>query len=212
MVSSATDRDLIAVVMPDGGLQLEWATADTAIGKSRNLLQDELYRCFVSDHESWLLRLGLADTNVPLSASLSYWREFAGQFTRRLIRTPDLETLREAIRLDLPAENMAAWLSRAPMMTGLDYLDDALLVNVWERLHAAWRSVMRAHDGTVADFIKAYRPNAHLVGRIFFHLVENKDTAHPFAFLATYSIRLNHAALLKLPVVHDMRAANCRCV
>jgi non-specific serine/threonine protein kinase len=193
MAGKATDRDLIAVLVPDGGLQLEWETADGAIGRSRALLQDELYRCFVSDPEGWLLRLGLADTKVPLSASMSYWREFAGQFTRRLIRTPDLETLRGGLRLDLAADDIKSWLSRAPMMTGLDYLDDALLTKVWERLHAAWRTAMGAHDGTVADFIRAYRPSAHLVGRIFFHLVENKDAAHPFAFLATYSTRLNQA-------------------
>lgn len=193
MAGKATERNLIAVLVPDGGLQLEWETADGAIGKSRTLLQDELYQCFVSDHEGWLLRLGLADAKVALSASMSYWRAFAGQFTRRLIRTPDLETLREGLRLELTADDMASWLSRAPMMTGLEYLDDALLANLWARLHAAWRSAMRAHDGTVADFIRAYRPSAHLVGRIFFHLVENRDAAHPFAFLATYSTRLNQA-------------------
>ena len=193
MAGKVADRDLIAVLVPDGGLQLEWETADGAIGRSRALLQDELYRCFVSDPEGWLLRLGFADTKVPLSASMSYWREFSGQFTRRMIRTPGLETLREGLRLDLAADDITSWLSRAPMMTGLDYLDDALLATVWESLHAAWRSAMHAHQGAVADFIRAYRPSAHLVGRIFFHLVENKDAAHPFAFLATYSTRLNQA-------------------
>ncbi|UCF95025.1 MAG: DEAD/DEAH box helicase, partial [Desulfobacterales bacterium] len=48
-----------------------------------------------------------------------------------------------------------------------------------------------SYAGTVAEFIRAYSPDVHLVGRVFFHLVENKDNNYPFAFLATYSTRLN---------------------
>ncbi len=190
-VNGMVAQDLIAVLMPDGGLHLEWETADGTVGKSRKLLQDELYHHFESENEGWLLRLGFADMDVPLSASMSYWREFAGQFTQRLIRTPDLETLREKIRLDLTPHEIETRLNRAPMMTGLDYLNAGLLAHAWDTLHAAWRSAIRAHDGTVAAFINTCSPKAHLVGRIFFHLVENKDATHPFAFLATYSTRLN---------------------
>ncbi|MBC2711215.1 MAG: DEAD/DEAH box helicase [Desulfosarcina sp.] len=186
-----TEQDLIAVLMPDGGLQLEWDKADGVLSKSRGLLQNELYQLFESENERWLLSLGFSDTDVQLSASLSYWRDFAALFTQKLIRTPDLESLREKICCDLAPEEIEAWLNRAPMMTGLDYLDTALLERIWATLHAAWRSVMSAHDGTVAAFIKTCSPKAHLVGRIFFHLVENKDEVHPFAFLSTYSTRLN---------------------
>ncbi len=191
MSDATIAKALIAVLIPDGGLQLEWDAADGKISKSRRLLQDELYRCFETETDRWLLSLGFSDTDVPLSPSLSYWRDFAGHFTRELIRTPDLETLRESIRLDLPPDDIDAWLNRAPMMTGIDYLDADRLARVWEMLHAAWRAAMQVHDGTVAAFIKASSPKAHLVGRIFFHLVENKDAEHPFAFLATYSTRLN---------------------
>ena len=191
MPRATTGLNLIAVIMPEGALQLEWEPTDSAIGKSRKLLQEELYQQFESGNDSWLLKIGFADRDVPLSPSMSYWRELAGQFTRKLIGTPDLETLRGTIMLDFTAEDIESWLNRAPVMTGLDYLDANLLVQFWERLHAAWRSAIQAHDGTVAAFIKKYSPKSHLVGRIFFHLVENKDSAHPFAFLATYSTRLN---------------------
>ena len=190
-VNIMTEQDLIAVLMPDGGLQLEWDAPDGVIGKSRRLLQDELYRRFETGRDHWLLNLGFTDVDVPLSVSLSYWRDFSALFAQKLIRTPDLETLREKIRLDLAPDEITAWLNRAPMMTGLDYLDAALLDGIWDALHGAWRAVMHAHDGTVAAFIKTCSPKAHLVGRIFFHLVENKDALHPFAFLATYSTRLN---------------------
>ena len=191
MPDPTTAKDLIAVLMPDSGLHLEWDEAEGKIGQSRRLLQEELYGRFEAQAHHWLLSLGFADNDVPLSPSLSYWRNFSGHFTGALIRTPDLETLRESIRLDLPSHDIDAWLNRAPMMTGIDYLDADRLANIWEMLHVAWRAAMLTHDGSVAAYIRTCSPKAHLVGRIFFHLVENKHGDHPFAFLATYSTRLN---------------------
>ena len=191
MAGETSHQDLIAVLMPRGMPQLEWTAAEERIGKSRRLLQDELYRRFESNDEQWLLSLGFADADVPLSPSLDFWRDVAGRFTRQLIRTPDLETLRGSIRLDLSARTIDTWLDRVPVMTGLDYLDGQRLNQVWAHLHIAWQTAIEAFEGTVAAFVRTFRPSAHLVGRIFFHLVENKDTDLPFAFLATYSTRLN---------------------
>ena len=186
-----TEANLIAVIMPDGGLQLEWETATKGVSKSSRLLQNELYRLFISEDGRWLLGLGFSDPNVSLSPSLSFWREFTAEFTRRLIRTPDLESLREKVKCDLSSLDVATWLDRAPMMMGLDYLDADLLVRIWDRLHEAWCREIKNHDGSVAAYVKKCSPNSHLVGRIFFHLVENKEGDLPFAFLATYSTRLN---------------------
>ena len=57
-----------------------------------------------------------------------------------------------------------------------------------------------------AEFIRTYSPEVHLVGRVFFHLVENKDDNYPFAFLATYSTRLNRQGKSKhLPLKHALK-------
>ena len=186
-------HDLIAVLMPQGVPQLEWAPAGIRIDKSRHLLQEELFRRFKSGDATWLLALGFADEGVRLSPSLSFWRDVASHFTRRLIRTPDLETLRDALRLDLAADTTATWLAAAPLMTGLEYLDTDRLRTVWEYLERGWQRAVKRHPGNVADLVRTFRPSAHLVGRIYFHLVENKDAQLPFAFLATYSTRLNQA-------------------
>ena len=191
MAGKIANQDLIAVLLPQGQPQLEWAAAGARMGRSRLLLQEELAARFEEGGQGWLLGLGFADVDVPLSPSLNFWRDVAGRFTRQLLRTPDLETLRGTVRIDLPVKTIDTWLARAPMMTGLDYLDGARLEAVWERLHEVWQAVIQAYAGTVAAFVRAYRPNAHLVGRIFFHLVENKEAELPFAFLATYSTRLN---------------------
>ena len=44
------------------------------------------------------------------------------------------------------------------------------------------------------------------MGRVFFHLVENKDEDHPFAFLVTYSTRLNQQGKSKhLPLKYALK-------
>ena len=43
------NQDLIAVVLPNGSLQLEWTAAAETIHRSRELLQREIYKRFVRD-------------------------------------------------------------------------------------------------------------------------------------------------------------------
>ncbi|MBI9085745.1 MAG: DEAD/DEAH box helicase [Desulfobacterales bacterium] len=191
------DQNLVAVVMPDGTIALEWEEAGETIGKSRISLQQEIHRRFVSNTEPWLLFLGFSNAGVPLSDSLDFWRGFALDFTGRIVKHPDLEALREQVDIPLDPGDIARYLDQAPLMTGSDYLGPVFLSGIWASMLADFKARIAAHQGTVAEWIRAYSPNLHLVGRIFFHLVENKNSDAPFAFLATYSTRLDAAGASK---------------
>ena len=200
------NQDLIAVVLPNGSLQLEWTTAAETIHRSRELLQREIYKRFVRDSGTCLLFLGFSDSSVPLSESLDFWRGFSRLFTERLSRTPDLEILRERVDLPLTPDDIEHFLDHAPPMTGLDYLNAAVLAAVWAGLGEEFGKAIQSYDGAVADFIRTYSPSVHLVGRVFFHLVENRDGDRPFAFLATYSTRLNQEGKsTHLPLKYALR-------
>src|SRR5439155_627354 len=57
-------------------------------------------------------------------------------------------------------------------------------------LGEACRAAIARHDGPVERWLHALDPVWNLVGRVCFHLAENRaDAAHPFAFLATYTVR-----------------------
>ncbi len=182
---------LNAVVIPNGSIQLEWTESSKSINKSRLLLQKELYKRFISDTDSWLLFLGFSDPEVSLSESLDFWREFARLFAWKLSRTPDLERRCEQVDVAITTEETERHLEQAPLMIGAEYLSTELLANIWAGLKTDFYNAIESYDGSVTNFIKTYSPNVHLVGRVFFHLVENKDNARPFAFLATYSTQLN---------------------
>jgi len=200
------NRELNVVIMPNRSLQLEWADTQDSIDKSSRLLQEEIYKRFSNDADSWLLFLAFCDHRILLSPSLDYWRNFAGMFTKRLSQVPDLEILRHKARSLVEKDELRRHLGCAPLMAGAEYLSFDLLEAIWKGLNNTFTLAIKSYDGTVEGFFRDYSPNVHLVGRIFFHLVENKNDNYPFAFMATYSTRLNKKGKSKhLPLKHALQ-------
>ncbi|MGD8210038.1 MAG: DEAD/DEAH box helicase [Desulfobacterales bacterium] len=200
------NRELNVVVLPSGTLQTDWSETKENIQKSSRRLQKEIFKRFVDDADTGLLFLGFSDKNVKLSPSLGYWRDFAGLFTRELSRTPDLELLRHKTNIPVDEDQLVQFTNSAPLMPGSEYVSAELLKTVWSKLNSEFCRAIKAYKGTVAEFIRTYSPEVHLVGRVFFHLVENKDEDHPFAFLATYSTRLNQQGKSKhLPLKYALK-------
>ena len=185
------NQELHTFIMPDGGIQLEWLSSEERIHKSRQLLEKEIFRRFGEDKDSAFLFLGFGGKSIPLSDSLNFWRSFAGLFAKKISQTADLEQIRQKITISLSPGEAQAILDNAPLMTGGEYLNAGLLENVWQGLNRCFTDGVKSYKGTVEEFIKSYSPNIHLVGRVYFHLVENKKDDAPFAFLATYSTELN---------------------
>jgi SNF2 family DNA or RNA helicase len=120
--------------------------------------------------------------------SLSYWRDFAARYLTALCHTTDgMGAPWEPVAPPEDAE-LAAVLQNVPPMQGAEYLSQAALVGVWRDLDA-WVCGEVAADGKgLAGFLKRRAPLWHQVGRVCFHLAENRrNEDYPFAFLATYA-------------------------
>lgn len=185
------NKELHAVIMPGGDVQLEWSPSEERVPKSRQLLEQEISRRFAADKDSAFLFLGFSDKSIQLSDSLNFWRTFAGMFAKKISLTPDLEQSRQNITVPLPPDEVGSILDSAPLVTGAEYLNAGFLENIWDGLNRCFLEGVRHYKGTVEEFIRSYSPNVHLIGRVYFHLVENKKGDSPFAFLATYSTGLN---------------------
>jgi len=160
---------------------------------------------FGDDSASFWLYLGFCDTAVSLSVSLDYWRRVTGRFAERLVKTAELEALRHRVTVPLAEEEARELVGMAPFMPGAEYLTTDVLGRLWSDLNATLQRQIKSYQGTVADYIKTLSPQMHLVGRVFFHLVESKKDAYPFAFLATYSTGLNPKGQSKhLPLKHAL--------
>ena len=80
----------------------------------------------------------------------------------------------------------------APPMKGLEYLNSLVLARLWDELDAHVHAAIARDPGGAAAYLKSCNPLWNAVGRVTFHLAENKrNPAHPFAFLATYTNRVS---------------------
>ena len=161
---------------------LRWAPLDgddVPAGRAR------LQRAFDADWREALFTLAAEKTDTQGAPGLRYWQEIAERHLTALCHVPENA---EDVRVDPPApEAYADWVLTAPPMHGGEYLSEDSLERIWTHLDEWVRERVPARSG-LAAFLGARAPRWHQVGRVCFHLAENKnDEARPFAFMATYA-------------------------
>jgi non-specific serine/threonine protein kinase len=148
----------------------------------------------VEDWREALFALAARKSGAAASPTLSYWREVGRRYLSALCHVPEGA---EILRLELPSEpEREALVLAAPPMRGGEYLDGEVLQGIWDALHL-WVEEQVEREG-LETFLRRRAPNWRQVGRVFFHLAENKkDQARPFAFMATYTTGLSSDGKLK---------------
>jgi len=83
----------------------------------------------------------------------------------------------------------------SPPLSGLEYLNPSVLKELWTALENFSRTEAARAGAAIQDYLKASNPLWNMVGRVVFHLAENrKNEARPFGFLVTYATRLSALA------------------
>lgn len=164
---------------PTGNLR--WETSGDAAGEPRL----ERYReAFEAGWPETLFLLAADKTDTGGSPTLRYWQGVAECLLTRLCHLPQ-GTPPAAVEPPSDAER-AQWVLTAPPMPGGEYLSGELLESIWKAL-LDWCAGAAKSAGDLQAFLSERAPKWHQVGRVCFHLAENKaDPARPFAFMATY--------------------------
>lgn len=145
-----------------------------------------------------LLHLATVELETVLPATFAFWRDFGRAYLTRLCHTPGLAGDQEVSAILADKADLEATVDAAPPMTGIEYLDTSVLNILWTDLDLMVRQEMKGFAGGPQAYLKARNPIWNLVGRVSFHLAENKrDEANPFAFLATYTSRVSKQARLQ---------------
>ncbi len=184
----------------------------------------ELLDTFSASSASGLLCLAGIDSKVSLPLEFVYWRTWAQRFLKVVSQLDDerfaaLEKAAKSGKSALASTSsganiappdelaLAVLVADAPPMRGLEFLTNELLRNLWTELLAGF--LQRAHDaeGGCRGLLLKLNPDANLLGRVTFHLAENKrDPDRPFAFLATYAHRLSAKSQVQhLPLGEALR-------
>ncbi len=147
-------------------------------------------RGFAASPSAGLFAAAATRPEIPPSRSLVYWRDFAGQYLTQRCRTPEGQALAP---LGPPSTaELGTMLLTAPPMQGAEYLQAETLARIWRELDDWLMAAADAQAGGLSGYLKRHAPLWHQVGRVCFHLAENReDREYPFAFLATYAPRLS---------------------
>jgi superfamily II DNA or RNA helicase len=155
--------------------------------------EPRIERAFAQGESAGLLHLATVELQSPLPTPFSFAREIGRTYLTRLCHAPELEATDALSPIaPPPAPELEAMVLRAPPMKGLEYVTADVLAGWWSELDAYVRAQIATFKGTAQEFLRDLNPLWRMVGRVTFHLAENKrDPSHPFAFMATYSSGLS---------------------
>ncbi len=194
------NKELIGIIN-ESGFELDFQISETQIDKNQLMFDEQIYQTYFNDQFLSLLLLGLLDKTHQFTASINYLEKIAAQFIKQLSMTADIELLREKVVVEINDQDIDYLLRNAPYLIGEEYLNKDWFNHLWRNLNQAFSKLISDYKGSVEQFFASYNDNLHLVGRVFFHLVESKKELYPFAFLATYSSdTLNNGKSKHLPL------------
>ena len=174
---------------PQGHLHLD----ETVVGGLEPRLARELRDAAGQSSAQVLLVLATHGLGAALPPAGAFWRELGRRYFTKLCHSPELAAVK--VIGAPPDEELQTLADGAPPMVGAEYLRVETLTRLWGELDAAALGAMRAEAGGPAAWLAAQNPLWRQVGRVTFHLAENKrDAERPFAFLATYTHRLSEQA------------------
>ena len=117
--------------------------------------------------------------------TIKYWKDIASYYLSSLCHLPPES---EFSPLKPPENNqLSDWILNVPPMMGGEYLTIDRMIGLWNHLNT-WIGHVSLKNGGIHTFLSKWAPQWRQVGRVCFHLAENKKSIDlPFAFLATYS-------------------------
>ena len=164
---------------------------------------ERVQQAFAQSQARGLLHLATRELQSALEPEFAFAREFAIRYLTRLCHTPEIANTAEVPPVPVPEPGeLAAMVLSAPPMLGLEYLNTDSLLDWWAELDSLVRQTAKESGLGIQDYLRELNPVWRTVGRVTFHLAENKrDPEYPFAFLATYANRLSvHGKVQHLPL------------
>lgn len=166
-------------------------TSDTA-DKTSPMYQPSFYewlKRFEVDKYQALFYLGFLEKSNWFSPSIEFLYNISDLLVKKLSKQSDIELSRDSVQADLLEAEINKLKDEVPFVIGMEYIDASWIQSIWEKLLAVFKNEIRNYEGTVARYFAEHNSHINLAGRVFFHLVENKDEEYPFAFMATYSTK-----------------------
>lgn len=183
----------VVSISPSGRIHVNEESAPDASPPKADMRK--VARAFAACQSEGLFMLAAGRLGASLQPALAFLANFAGKYLTQLCRNPMLAG-KDGKPIPPPDSSvLAMMLLGVPPMRGAEYLTPAAMANLWRELDNWVRTEAASLDRGPAELIEKRAPLWHHVGRVCFHLAENKqDSDYPFAFMATYAPSLSRGA------------------
>lgn len=172
-------------LLPSGHLHCFPSTADSDANESA--ANERIGKAFSRHTGEGLFALVARKEEIDLPQTFIYWRNFAGKYLSARCLLAPIGPVQIELLEPLHATGAMSLLLSAPPMRGGEYLSTSTLQEIWT-LFDRWICEQIQAFGSLAGFLAKKAPQWHQVGRVCFHLAENKnDPDYPFAFMTTYA-------------------------
>lgn len=162
--------------------------ADKTEADKEDNLKEWLTR-FETNKYKALFYLGFLVKEEWFSPSVVYLYHIADMLIRKLSKQSDIEFTRESVQIELTKEEINILKEEVPFVIGIECVDATWIHRLWEKLLTIFKTEIMEYEGTVAMYFSEHNSDINVAGRVFFHMVENRDDSYPFAFMATYSTK-----------------------
>jgi len=182
-------------LLPSGRLHCFPSTTDDSAGKATH--NAPIDRAFGRSVGEGLFALAAEKSGANLSPSLQYWRNFARKYLSERCLLAQTDPQRPDAIAPLTASETMPLLLSAPPMQGAEYLSAPVLQDI-RALLDGWVCEQMQATGGLSTLLTKKAPQWHQVGRVCFHLAENKnDPNYPFAFMATYAPEISEQGRIR---------------
>lgn len=190
------------ILAPSGHLHISYAL--DAENSHADVHQASIIEAFLQSQEQGLFALLASNVDDRWSLALKYWRNYITMYASQ--RCHHASNADQHIEVIPPPDEatLQTYLLKIPPIPGAEYLTVEHLTSMWLSLDAWCRAAIASNPEGMAGFLKQYLPGWQQVGRVCFHLAENKqDRDYPFAFIATYATGLTDSREVKHKPLRD---------
>lgn len=151
---------------PDSAEESRAETSGTEeISRWREAFEKEPYHA--------LYELGFQEKPDWLDAAGRYLYHLADFFLQTVTHQPDIELLRDKVKVVPDRDEMESLLNAVPFTLGSEYVNEKWILEILRQLKNLYVGEIRQYEGTVALYLADKSQHLKVPERIFFHLVES---------------------------------------
>ena len=178
-------------ISPQGELGISTFSADQNYRHEAGSIPQEIIDAFAESAATGLTELARAEWSATCStvpSEFGYWRDYSRRYFLALRRQQQRSNKLWVSPKEPDEEALEAYRRGVPPMPGSEYLSLPVLRALWQELDELTRKRVKASKNGLSAYLCQLDPGWNPVGRVTFHLAENKKKPDaPFAFMATFT-------------------------